>query len=142
MDIANSFSVAGVPDVVGSMWPVSSSVATEVASTLWGFLSDFFPEGEILEGESMARALQIAILNATTSHPGDPLMWAGFIHVRGMGSRSLSNVRSDANDEEDSKKQVMRVVRQKMKRGSKTAHPILHEELFIPNRPGTFFKVK
>ena len=43
LDIANSFSVAGVQDVLGSMWPVSSSVATEVASTFWGFLSDFFP---------------------------------------------------------------------------------------------------
>ena len=52
----------------------------------------------------MARALQIAILKAATSHFGDPLMWAGFIHVGGMGSRSLSDVRGNANDEEDSKK--------------------------------------
>ena len=100
LDIANSFAVAGVPDVVGSMWPVSSLVATEVAGFFWGFLSHFCPEGRILNGGLVAQALHIAILT-TTSFPQDPLMWAGFIHVGGMGSRSLADVRGNADDKED-----------------------------------------
>lgn len=100
LDIANSFAVAGVPDVVGSMWPVSSLVATEVASHFWHFLSHFFPEGEILLGDVVARALQTAILATASKYPDDPLMWAGFIHVGGMGSLSLADVRGNADDEE------------------------------------------
>ena len=88
LDIATSFAVAGVPDVVGSMWPISSSVATEVAGMFWQFLSDFFPQGGVLDGELVARALQMAVLTTACKHPADPLMWAGFIHVGGMGSLS------------------------------------------------------
>ncbi|MCJ1224402.1 hypothetical protein MMC12_001047 [Toensbergia leucococca] len=101
LDIANSFSVAGVPDVVGSMWPVESSVATKVASVFWHFLSDFFPNGGILDGDLVARALQTAILVTGSSYPGDPLMWAGFIHIGGMGSRSLADVRGNADDDNE-----------------------------------------
>lgn len=101
VDIANAFAVAGVPDVVGLMWPVSSLVATKVASYFWEFLSDHFPEGEILDGDLVARALQMAVIMTAASYPDDPLMWAGFIHVGGMGSQSLADVRGNADDEEN-----------------------------------------
>ena len=101
MNISNAFAVAGVPDVVGSMWPVSSSIATQVASTFWKFLSDFFPDGQILDGDLVARALHLAICATATSYPEDPLMWAGFIHIGGMGCRTLADVRGNPDDEED-----------------------------------------
>ena len=101
LNISNAFAVAGVPDVVGSMWPVSSSIATQVASTFWKFLSDFFPDGQILDGDLVARALHLAICTTATSYPDDPLMWAGFIHVGGMGCRTLADVRGNPDDEED-----------------------------------------
>lgn len=101
LNIVNSFAVTGVPDVVGSMWPVSSSVATKVVSTFWKCSSDFFPKEEVLDGELVAWALQAAIFTTATSYPNDPLMWAGFIHVGGMGSQSLADVRGNADDEED-----------------------------------------
>lgn len=101
LDTANEFAVLGVPDVVGSMWPVSSSVATQVASTLWIFLSYFFPNGGILEEDLVAPALYFAVLTAAGAPLDDPLAWAGFIRVGGMGSRSLGDVRGSADDDEN-----------------------------------------
>ncbi|KAI4258686.1 MAG: hypothetical protein LQ352_001112 [Teloschistes flavicans] len=100
LDIANSFAIAGVPDVVGSMWEVESSVATAVAQHFWSFLSHFFPDGGILSGELVARALQVAVLITAGDWKGDPLTWAGFIHIGGMGSNSLADVRGDEDNED------------------------------------------
>ena len=100
-DIANSFAVAGVPNVVGSMWEVETSVATAVARLFWSFLDKFFPEGGVLTGELVACALHVAVIITAGDWRGDPLMWAGFIHIGGMGSGSLANVRGDSDNKND-----------------------------------------
>ncbi|KAI4205107.1 MAG: hypothetical protein LQ350_000734 [Teloschistes chrysophthalmus] len=101
LDIANAFAAAGVPDIVGSMWEVESSVAIAVARWFWDFLSKFFPKGgRVFDGELVARALQVAILITSGDWRGDPLTWAGFIHIGGMGSKSLADVRDGEDDEE------------------------------------------
>ncbi|KAI9753765.1 MAG: hypothetical protein M4579_004999 [Chaenotheca gracillima] len=102
LDIVNSFAVAGVPHVVGSMWPVSSQIATRISTGFWQFLSHFFPDGTMLEGDLVARALQIAVLLAAVEYPEDPLMWAGFIHIGGMSSQPLEGVDEDVEVVEDS----------------------------------------
>ncbi|KAL8737428.1 MAG: hypothetical protein Q9181_001674 [Wetmoreana brouardii] len=99
--IANSFAVAGVPDVVGSMWEVESSVATAVAQVFWDFLCHFMPDGDVLEGELVARALQLAVTVVAADWREDPLTWAGFIHVGGMGSATLEDVRDEKTDNDD-----------------------------------------
>ncbi|KAL9580920.1 MAG: hypothetical protein Q9212_004201 [Teloschistes hypoglaucus] len=101
LDIANSFAVAGVPDIVGSMWEVESSVAIAVARWFWHFLSSFFPKGgQVFSGDLVARALQVAIIITSGDWHGDPLTWAGFIHIGGMSSNSLADVRDGEDDEE------------------------------------------
>ncbi|KAL9594363.1 MAG: hypothetical protein Q9219_007077 [cf. Caloplaca sp. 3 TL-2023] len=101
LDIANAFAVAGVPDVVGSMWEVESSVASAVAETFWNFLCYFMPKYDVLEGELVARALQVAVTVVSGDWRGDPLTWAGFIHVGGMGSATLKDVREDESDDDE-----------------------------------------
>ncbi|KAL8770821.1 MAG: hypothetical protein Q9203_001941 [Teloschistes exilis] len=101
LDIANSFAVAGVPDIVGSMWEVESSVAIAVARWFWHFLSRFFPKGgQVFDGDLVARALQVAIIITSGDWRDDPLTWAGFIHIGGMSSNSLADVRGREDDED------------------------------------------
>ena len=38
IDICNTLNLAGVHDVVGSMWPVSDAVAAQMAENFWQFL--------------------------------------------------------------------------------------------------------
>lgn len=101
LDIANSFAVAGVSDVVGSMWKVESSVATAVASRFWRILSTFFSEEGVFTGELVARALYIAVLITGGDWREDSLTWAGFIHVDSMGSESLTKMRDNSDNKKD-----------------------------------------
>lgn len=50
----------------------------------------------------MAQALNIATIAAVMDNPGDPMMWAGFIHIGGMASHSLAKMRGNEDEDEES----------------------------------------
>ncbi|KAL8702674.1 MAG: hypothetical protein Q9201_004155 [Fulgogasparrea decipioides] len=84
MDICSTLNLAGVHDVVGSMWPVSDIVAAQVAEVFWSLFDRFRPDGgEDHVSRLVARALNYAVLITATKHPDEPLAWAGFVHVGG-----------------------------------------------------------
>ena len=95
LDIANAFAVAGVPNVVGSMWPVSSSVATTLSGWFWNYLNWRLSKGTGLDGGMVAQALHIATIEAASRYVNDPLMWAGFIHIGAMGGDASDDASDD-----------------------------------------------
>lgn len=92
--ILGAFASAGVPDVIGSMWPVSSTVASFVADKFWlGFSAHKNCSC------SAAVMLHCAILVCAISRPEHLLDWGGFIHVGGHGSLSSDECGACMNSE-------------------------------------------
>lgn len=83
IDICNILNMSGVHDVVGSTWPVSDAVAATMAKWFWEFFNDFMPDGQEHESGVVARALNCALIITSAEHPGEPLAWAGYLHVGG-----------------------------------------------------------
>ena len=83
VDICNTLNLAGVHDVVGSMWPVPDKIGLILAEYFWKFFNDFMPDGEEHESFVVAQALNVALSVAAAEEPSELLSWAGFIHVGG-----------------------------------------------------------
>ncbi len=83
VDVCNALNLAGICDVVGSMWPIPDKVGVAVAEVFWNFFNDFMPDGKDYDSRLVAMALNIALIMAGMENPTEPLSWAGFIHVGG-----------------------------------------------------------
>lgn len=83
VDVCNALNLAGICDVVGSMWPIPDKVGVVVAEAFWDFFNHFMPDGKDYDSLLVAMALNIALVRASIENPSEPLSWAGFIHVGG-----------------------------------------------------------
>ena len=86
LDICNTLNLAGVCDVVGSIWPVSTKVGEKVADLFWQLYDKLLsvPPNDECSFGFVVRALNLALmLTALEVGMYEPLKWAGFIHVGG-----------------------------------------------------------
>ena len=84
LDICTAFNVAGIPNVIGSIWPVPNVVGADMAGAFWESLSESMPDGGEMEAHVVALALNRATRRMMVKYPDDPLSWAGFIHSGGL----------------------------------------------------------
>lgn len=87
--ILDAFVDAGVPDVVGSMWSVSSTTALMIAAGFWSCLSH-----SVDQNVSVAQMLHYAMLICAFARHEDLINWGGFIHTGGFNSVSLDDIRA------------------------------------------------
>jgi CHAT domain-containing protein len=77
--LANTFLIAGFPQVIGTLWKANDSAAVEVAREFYKCLM----KGIVAEDESVSFALHKAIVKLRSSGDviGDIWKWAPFIHL-------------------------------------------------------------
>ena len=81
LDVCNAINLAGICDVVGSMWPIPDEVGAVVADEFWRFINLGIRDGENYDSHEVAIALNVGIVIAATKNPGEALNWAGFIRI-------------------------------------------------------------
>ncbi len=80
--LAAAFSLAGFPHVIGTLWPINSYIAAQIAAAFYAGITA--PNGRITAGRA-AHALHAAIQETRMSHPDKPDLWASHIHLGPMG---------------------------------------------------------
>ncbi|KAK0509772.1 hypothetical protein JMJ35_008166 [Cladonia borealis] len=73
LDVCNALNLAGICDVVGSMWPIPDKVGAMVAEGFWSFINLGIQDGENYDSYEVAMALNAGIVVAATKNPGEAL---------------------------------------------------------------------
>lgn len=73
VSLASAFLLAGFPEVVAGLWPVTDIAAKKLVRDFYAGLTD--------EPGSAARALHNAVLRYRRKRPEHAIMWAPFVHV-------------------------------------------------------------
>ena len=74
LDVCTAFNVAGIPNVIGSIWPVPNVVGADMAGAFWEIISDRMADGgKTEEGHVVALALNRATRRMMVKYPDDPL---------------------------------------------------------------------
>lgn len=68
-----SLQLAGFPDVIGTLWPVSDRPAVAIAEQVYQVLA--------ADGSTVAHALHHAVRALRARRPDQPTAWASHIHV-------------------------------------------------------------
>lgn len=72
--LASAFQLAGIPHVVGSLWPIVDEVASE-------FCEVFYEHMEAAPEMDPALALHSTTIELRSRYPGAPLLWAAMVHL-------------------------------------------------------------
>jgi CHAT domain-containing protein len=75
LHITGAFSLAGYPNVIGTLWQVDDEAAGEIADAFYDRAADR------VSAEDPARALHAAIRTLRHTNPRTPSLWAAHIHV-------------------------------------------------------------
>lgn len=70
--IASAFHLAGFRHVIGTLWRVSDSLSSELASSVYA---------KIVAGVGPALALHDGIAAIRRRYPANPMLWAGYVHL-------------------------------------------------------------
>lgn len=76
--LTSAFQLAGFPSVIGTLWPIDSAIAVQVADKFYTSLST--SDGH-LNTDMAARALHQAIRHIQEDYPSLPSLWAGYVHA-------------------------------------------------------------
>lgn len=80
--LAAAFSLAGFPHVIGTLWPINSYVAAQIAAAFYAGITA--ADGTITAGRA-AHVLHAAIQEIRMRHPDKPDLWASHIHLGPVG---------------------------------------------------------
>ena len=80
LHLASAFQLAGFPHVIGTLWPVYDTIATDIAVT---FYTRLHTEPGILNVNTSAQALREAVCQQRSKlgHAAYPSLWAAYAHV-------------------------------------------------------------
>jgi tetratricopeptide (TPR) repeat protein len=79
LHLASSFQVAGFGHVIASMWPCKDVICSQVASVFYRCLTQ---NNDVKwSNKAVAAALHAAVMEIRTENPGQPHLWAQYIHT-------------------------------------------------------------
>jgi CHAT domain-containing protein len=77
--IAAAFQIAGFPQVIATLWPVSDTAAVQIATEFYAYLTG---NGEHpIKAHDSAAALHHSTRLLRDSHPSLPTAWAAHVHI-------------------------------------------------------------
>jgi tetratricopeptide (TPR) repeat protein len=76
--LASAFQLAGYSHVIGTLWEINDDIAAEVADD---FYASLIGDGARADIERSARALHQAVQRIRAACPGDPSLWAAYLHT-------------------------------------------------------------
>ena len=83
LDICTAFNVAGIPNVIGSIWPVPNVVGADMAGVFWEIISDRMADGGKTEAHVVALALNRATRRMMVKYPlSRRSTFVGWLHSR------------------------------------------------------------
>jgi CHAT domain-containing protein len=77
--LAIAFRLAGYRHVIGTLWSIADELAPEVADQVYEALAQ--PGESGIEADSVATALDTAVLALREITPGEPWLWAPYVHI-------------------------------------------------------------
>ncbi|MFE9240464.1 CHAT domain-containing protein [Streptomyces sp. NPDC007007] len=78
LHIAGAFQAAGVPHVIGTMWPVTDNPVSHIAPQVYASLAD--GTGRLRVADT-ARALREHVRDLRKRYPRNPTLWANYVHL-------------------------------------------------------------
>ena len=78
LSLASAFLVAGCPNVVGTLFSIRDSDASEFAAYFYESLTR---DGSSITREQVSRATHVAVKYLRKKYPETPSAWAGFVHL-------------------------------------------------------------
>lgn len=79
LHLASSFQVAGFGHVIASMWPCEDVICSQVANIFYRRLTQ--NNDKNWSNKAVAAALHAAVMEIRTENPGQPHLWAQYIHT-------------------------------------------------------------
>jgi tetratricopeptide (TPR) repeat protein len=76
--LASAFQLAGYSHVIGTLWEINDDIAAEVADD---FYASLIGDGVGADIGRAARALHQAVQRIRAACPGDPSLWAAYLHT-------------------------------------------------------------
>ena len=80
LHIVNAFQIAGFPHVIGSLWPANNLVCPTLAKAFYSALGRYTNQYP-LSNDLVAFAINYAVMTLIVEYPGEPRLWAGFVHM-------------------------------------------------------------
>lgn len=77
--LATAFGLAGYRHVIGTLWSISDELAPEVTDLVYRALAR--PVGPGIDASGTAAALNAALRALRQAHPGEPWLWAPYVHI-------------------------------------------------------------
>lgn len=78
LHMAGAFQAAGVPHVIGTMWPVTDNPVSHIAPQVYASLAD--GTGRLRVADT-ARALREHVRELRKRYPLNPTLWANYVHL-------------------------------------------------------------
>ena len=79
LHLTSAFQLAGFPHVIGTLWAINDRIAVDVARTFHASMKD--PSTNAIDTSRAAFSLHRAIRSQRDKRPGNPSLWAAYMHA-------------------------------------------------------------